>query len=117
MPRSAVPSLRVRRANDRPVRADGGFVLYWMTAHRRVGWNFALDRALEWVRELGKPLVILEAQRAGDPWASDRLHRFVLLTPRAGSAAPASPTIRTSSRRATPVMASSAPWAPRPPWV
>jgi deoxyribodipyrimidine photo-lyase len=78
MPRSAVPSLRVRRANDRPVRADGGFVLYWMTAHRRVGWNFALDRALEWVRELGKPLVILEAQRAGDPWASDRLHRFVL---------------------------------------
>ena len=31
-----------------------------------------------WVRELGKPLVILEALRAGYPWASDRLHRFVL---------------------------------------
>ena len=29
-------------------------------------------------QELGKPLVILEALRAGYPWASDRLHRFVL---------------------------------------
>jgi deoxyribodipyrimidine photo-lyase len=49
-----------------------------MIAHRRVGWTFALDRALEWVRELGRPLVILEALRADYPWAADRLHRFVL---------------------------------------
>src|SRR5690606_19386952 len=27
---------------------------------------------------LGRPLVILEALRAGYPWASDRLHAFVL---------------------------------------
>ena len=78
MPPGVVPSLRVRLLNDKPIRAGGAFVLYWMTAHRRIGWNFALDRALEWVRELGKPLVILEALRAGYPWASDRLHRFVL---------------------------------------
>ena len=65
MPPGIVPSLRVRLLNDKPIRADGAFVLYWMTAHRRIGWNFALDRALEWVRELGKPLVILEALRAG----------------------------------------------------
>jgi deoxyribodipyrimidine photo-lyase len=78
MPPSAVPALRVRVANQAPVRADGTFVLYWMVAHRRVGWNFALDRALEWVRELGRPLVVLEALRADYPWASDRLHRFVL---------------------------------------
>jgi deoxyribodipyrimidine photo-lyase len=78
MPAGGVPPLRIRPANDRPVRADGAFVLYWMVAHRRVGWSFALDRALEWVRELGRPLVVLEALRADDLWASDRLHRFVL---------------------------------------
>jgi deoxyribodipyrimidine photo-lyase len=78
MPPGVVPSLRVRLLNEKPIWADGAFILYWMTAHRRISWNFALDRALEWVRELGKPLVILEALRAGYPWASDRLHRFVL---------------------------------------
>ena len=78
MPPGVVPSLRVRLLNDKPVRADGAFVLYWMIAHRRIGWNFALDRALEWIQELGKPLVILEALRTGYPWASDRLHRFAL---------------------------------------
>ncbi len=72
------PTLRIRLVNAAPVRADGAFVLYWMVAQRRVGWNFALDRALEWVRELDRPLVILEALGLGYPWASDRLHRFVL---------------------------------------
>jgi deoxyribodipyrimidine photo-lyase len=74
----AVPSLRIRPVNAGPVRTKGMFVLYWMVAHRRVGWNFALDRALEWVREIGRPLVILEALWVDYPWASDRLHRFVL---------------------------------------
>jgi deoxyribodipyrimidine photo-lyase len=49
-----------------------------MTAARRTGWSFALDRAAEWCRELGRPLVVLEALRAGHPWASDRIHAFVL---------------------------------------
>jgi deoxyribodipyrimidine photo-lyase len=29
-------------------------------------------------RALGKPLVVLEALRVGYPWASDRLHQFVI---------------------------------------
>jgi deoxyribodipyrimidine photo-lyase len=49
-----------------------------MIASRRVHFNFALDRALEYCRELGKPLVVLEALRCGYQWASDRMHRFVL---------------------------------------
>jgi len=60
------------------VRADGRYVLYWMIASRRLAYNFALDRALACARALRKPLVILEALRCGYPWASDRLHRFVL---------------------------------------
>jgi deoxyribodipyrimidine photo-lyase len=49
-----------------------------MIANRRLRSNFALDRATEWCRELGRPLVILEALRCDYPWASDRLHRFVV---------------------------------------
>jgi deoxyribodipyrimidine photo-lyase len=60
------------------VRADGDFVLYWMTAFRRLRWNFALDRALELATELKRPLLVLDALRCDYPWASDRMHRFVL---------------------------------------
>ncbi len=73
-----IPSLRVTLANSAPVRPDGDYVLYWMTAFRRLGWSFALERAAHEARRLGKPLVILEALRVGYPWASDRIHRFVL---------------------------------------
>jgi deoxyribodipyrimidine photo-lyase len=49
-----------------------------MVAFRRLGWNFALERAAEVARELGKPLVILEPLRCGYRWANDRFHRFVI---------------------------------------
>ena len=49
-----------------------------MIAARRPTWNFALDRAVLWARELGLPILVLEALRVGYPWASDRLHRFVI---------------------------------------
>jgi deoxyribodipyrimidine photo-lyase len=64
-----------RTAPTHPAR---DFVLYWMIAARRSRSNFALDRAVGWASELGKPLVILEPLRVAYPWASDRLHRFVL---------------------------------------
>ncbi len=66
------------RVLDRPPRPEGEFVLYWMIAQRRLAWNFALDRAIAWAEELGKPLVVLEALRCDYRWASDRIHRFVL---------------------------------------
>jgi deoxyribodipyrimidine photo-lyase len=75
---SEVPALRRRTLNDHSVDPDGDYVLYWMTASRRLGWNFALDRALERCRELKRPLLILEALRCGHRYASDRLHKFVL---------------------------------------
>jgi deoxyribodipyrimidine photo-lyase len=70
--------IRIRSCNEREVRPDGAFVLYWMTAFRRLSWNFALERAACWSRRLGKPLLILEPLRCGYRWASDRHHRFVL---------------------------------------
>lgn len=75
---SRVPPLRVGICNGAEVREDADYVLYWMIASRRSGWNFALDRAAEWSRTLGKPLLVLEAVRCGHAWASERFHRFVL---------------------------------------
>lgn len=74
----SVPASRITLANAAPLRPDGAFVLYWMTAARRTTHSYALDRALARARELGKPLLVLEALRCGYTWASDRLHAFVL---------------------------------------
>ena len=49
-----------------------------MIATRRTRWNFALQRAVDLSLETGAPLLILEALESDYPWASDRLHRFVL---------------------------------------
>jgi len=76
--RTAVPSLRIQESNERPVAPSAGYVLYWMVAARRSRFNFGLQRAAEWARELGLPLVVLEAVRVGYPWASERLHEFLL---------------------------------------
>ena len=73
-----IPELRLRARNDRPVRPDGRYVLYWMVAARRTSWNFALDHALDHCARLQKPLVIFEPLRAGYRWASDRHHAFVV---------------------------------------
>ena len=69
---------RIQACNTAPVRPDGDYVLYWMTAFRRLGWNFALQRAAERARELGKPLMIFEPLRVGYPWVSERFNRFVM---------------------------------------
>lgn len=73
-----IPTERITAVNDAPVRARGAYVLYWMTAARRTTWSFGLDHALARARELGVPLLVLEALRVGYQYASDRFHRFVL---------------------------------------
>ncbi|MGQ0720781.1 MAG: deoxyribodipyrimidine photolyase [Candidatus Eiseniibacteriota bacterium] len=78
MSEKTVPAVRVRECSEAPIRANGSYVLYWMIAARRARWNFALDRAVELARELGRPLLVLEALRCGHRWASDRIHRFVI---------------------------------------
>jgi deoxyribodipyrimidine photo-lyase len=78
VPRSAVAGARLSVLVDRPARDDAAFVLYWMTGTRRTTHSFALQRAIEWARTLGRPLVVLEALRAGYRWASDRHHTFIL---------------------------------------
>lgn len=74
----SVPSIRIRVANDGAVTDRAEYVLYWMIAHRRLRYSPSLDRALEWCRELDRPLLIFEPLRATYPYACDRLHRFVI---------------------------------------
>ena len=69
---------RLRRLNEAPTRTRGPYVLYWAQACRRLERNHALDYALACARELDKPLVVYEGLRLDYPWASARIHRFVL---------------------------------------
>lgn len=73
-----IPAARVRQVNQEPENREGRFILYWMTAFRRLGWNFALEYAASQARRLGKPLVILEILTVDYPYASPRLHAFML---------------------------------------
>jgi deoxyribodipyrimidine photo-lyase len=73
-----VPAVRIRTVHAGPLRRDGTHIVYWMTAARRTRWSWALQHAVEVAVELGRPLVICEALRAGYPYACDRFHRFAL---------------------------------------
>ncbi len=69
---------RIRFLNDRPVASRGEFVLYWSQVYRRGEDNAALAFAIERANQLGVPCVVYEALRPDYPFASDRLHRFVI---------------------------------------
>jgi deoxyribodipyrimidine photo-lyase len=75
---NTIPPLRVQVVRDVPVVTEAPFVLYWMVAHRRLTWNHALQRAVDWCRQLRRPLVIMEGLRCDYRWASDRLHWFAI---------------------------------------
>lgn len=73
-----IPSIRVASCNQAPINPGGEYVLYWMIANRRPHYNYALEHAAAEASRLKKGLVILEALRVDYPWASDRLHAFVV---------------------------------------
>ncbi|MCA9128750.1 MAG: deoxyribodipyrimidine photolyase [Planctomycetales bacterium] len=74
----SIPPIRIRHANEAAVIASRDWVLYWMTAFRRTGYNFALQHACSLAEKLNRPLLILEALRVRYRWASVRMHRFVI---------------------------------------
>ena len=72
------PHSRLRTVTSQEIDPDGDYILYWMVATRRTSWNFGLQRALDWSRELKKPLLVVESLSCNYPWASGRFHQFVL---------------------------------------
>ena len=75
-----VPLTRVTTLNDGNSKsiADSDYVVYWMIAFKRVGYNFALQRAVEWANKLSQPLLILEPLILDYPMSSIRFHKFIL---------------------------------------
>jgi deoxyribodipyrimidine photo-lyase len=69
---------RLRPLNDARASAGRDYVLYWIQSARRLERSHALDYALERAAEMDKPLVVYEGLRLDYPWASQRLHRFIL---------------------------------------
>ncbi|MDQ3427687.1 MAG: deoxyribodipyrimidine photo-lyase, partial [Gemmatimonadota bacterium] len=68
-------------ATARPGPRHGGeHVLYWMQSTFRARDNHALDFAVEQANQLRLPVVVYHGLRHDYPWASDRLHTFLLET-------------------------------------
>jgi deoxyribodipyrimidine photo-lyase len=70
-------SPRVRPLNDAPLR-DGPYVLCWLQQALRGRDNPVIDAAIRLGNELGLPVLLYHGLREDYPFASDRLHRFIL---------------------------------------
>ncbi len=68
---------RVRPLNDVPSR-DGQYILCWLQQALRAFDNPVIDAAIRLGNELRLPVLVYHGLREDYPFASDRLHRFVL---------------------------------------
>lgn len=71
-------SQRVSQLNSFPDNQQGRYVLYWMQMFKRVRDNDALNFAVQQANERELPLVVYEGLKFYYPWASDRIHTFIL---------------------------------------
>lgn len=71
-------SERVQLLNDKSANNDGKYILYWMQMFKRTSHNHALNFAIEQANERKLPLVVYEGLKFYYPWASDRIHTFIL---------------------------------------
>ena len=69
---------RVIVVNDRPVREDGRYVLYWMQHSQRAHENPALERAVSHANDLDLPLLVLFVVDPSYPEANARHYTFML---------------------------------------
>src|SRR6476660_3411212 len=71
-------SERVQLLNDKSANNDGKYVLYWMQMFKRAEYNHALNFAIRESNKRKLPLVVYEGLKFYYPWASDRIHTFIL---------------------------------------
>ena len=69
---------RIHRLNDKPTRAEGGFVLYWMQQSQRSDWNHALEYAIIRANDLELPLAVVFGLTDDYPSANLRHYSFML---------------------------------------
>lgn len=71
-------SERVQLLNDKSAASDGKYILYWMQMFKRAEYNHALNFAIAQANDRRLPLVVYEGLKYYYPWASDRIHTFIL---------------------------------------
>jgi deoxyribodipyrimidine photo-lyase len=69
---------RARQLNAATLRTGADYVLYWSQMNRRADSNQALDFAVGLANELALPVLVYEGLTSSYPYASDRLHTFIL---------------------------------------
>lgn len=69
---------RVQLLNEKSANNDGKYVLYWMQMFKRISFNHALNFAIKEANQRQLPLVVYEGLKFYYPWASDRIHTFIL---------------------------------------
>ncbi len=75
-----IDDLRIHHGKEPPPRSGGDFVLYWMQTTQCAQHNFALQFAIEHANRLRLPVLVYHGLRHDYPWASDRIHSFILET-------------------------------------
>jgi len=69
---------RVRALNDRRLAPDGRFILCWLQQALRARDNPVIDAAVRLGNAHGVPVLVYHGVRENYPYASDRLHHFIL---------------------------------------
>ncbi|SOB88312.1 deoxyribodipyrimidine photo-lyase [Sphingomonas guangdongensis] len=69
---------RVRPLNNRALVRGGRYVLCWLQQALRAHDNPVIDAAIRLGNALGLPVLVYHGLREDYPYASDRLHRFIL---------------------------------------
>lgn len=69
---------RVRALNAQPLAVGGRYVLCWLQQALRARDNPVIDAAVRLGNALGVPVLVYQGVREDYPYASDRLHRFIL---------------------------------------
>ncbi len=69
---------RVRALNDRVPNASGRFVLCWLQQALRARDNPVIDASIRLGNALSLPVLVYHGVREDYPYASDRLHHFIL---------------------------------------
>jgi deoxyribodipyrimidine photo-lyase len=69
---------RLRALNDCAVARNGGYVLCWLQQALRAHDNPVIEAAVRLSNALRLPVLVYHGVREDYPYASDRLHRFIL---------------------------------------
>jgi deoxyribodipyrimidine photo-lyase len=69
---------RVQPLNEHPADPEGRYVLYWMQASQRVGFNPALEYAIGEANARSLPVIVCFGLMDGYPEANERHYAFML---------------------------------------